>query len=403
MNATLSPRLTYYLMRGSVSFFYQMWLTVTLLYHTTRITDDPLQLVLLGVVLEGTIFLLEIPTGVVADAYSRKWSVIFGIFLTGVAYLLEGMFAIYATVLLAQFLYGVGFTFYSGANDTWIADEVGTDDAPPVFLRGSQIGLVCGQLGILSAIAIGTFGIALPLIISGLGLMVIACLLIPIMREDNFTPEKSTTSVWGQFTGTFQRSTQLLGRGSRFWIVVMVGVITGLSVGGYDRLFTPHFLLNYSTTIEPIIWFGILSAVVSLSSAVILGRLRQRTHLIDAERVPRLIAWLYGGTIVGNIVFILAGQFWLALVAYWFSQMLRATTRPLIIIWVNQITTSQVRASAISMYWQSNSLGQIIGAPFIGLLGNLTTLRIALMTSVLALSPAVWLLSHTQTPDSEKV
>src|SRR5690606_5640040 len=75
--------------------------------------------------------------------------------------------------------------------------------------------------------------------------------------------------------------------------------------------------------------------------------------------------------------------------AYWFSQMLRTTTRPLIIIWINQITPSQFRASAISMYWQSISLGNIIGAPVIGLIGTVTSVRWALMTSVLALSPTL--------------
>ena len=37
---------------------------------------DPLQLVLVGTVLEGTIVLLELPTGVLADSYSRKLSIV---------------------------------------------------------------------------------------------------------------------------------------------------------------------------------------------------------------------------------------------------------------------------------------------------------------------------------------
>jgi hypothetical protein len=39
---------------------------------------NPLQLVLVGTVLEATAFLAEIPTGVLADVYSRRWSVIVG-------------------------------------------------------------------------------------------------------------------------------------------------------------------------------------------------------------------------------------------------------------------------------------------------------------------------------------
>jgi predicted MFS family arabinose efflux permease len=172
-------------------------------------------------------------------------------------------------------------------------------------------------------------------------------------------------------------------------------------VGGYDGLFTPHFLLNFDPPLEPLLWFGLLSGAVSLSSAIILEWIRRRARLISAERVPRLIAALYAGTILGNVVFVLAGQFELAVAGYWFSQMLRTTTRPLMIIWINQITPSRFRTTAISMYWQSISLGNIIGAPIIGLIGSLTTLRWALMSAVLALSPTLWLLTRrVQKPDN---
>lgn len=371
-----------------------MWLTVTLLYHTTMITEDPLRLILLGAVLEATIFLFEIPTGVIADSYSRKWSVIIGLLLTGCAYFLEGLFPLYATVLLAHIVYGVGFTFYSGANDAWLADEIGPLDPAPVLVRGSQIALIMGQLGILSAIPIGHIALNIPLLVSGIGMAGTGVFLLIMMSENGFTPEQSSTRVVERLVGTFRKSLGLLERGKGLALVVTVGWVVGFSLGGYDRLFTPHFLLNFDPPLEPIIWFGVLSAVVSLSSALILEWIRRRARLISAENIPRLIAIMYGGTIIGNVVFVLAGQFGLAVGSYWFSQMLRTTTRPLILIWINQITTSQFRASAISMYWQLNSLGNIMGAPIIGLIGSLTSVRWALMGSALALLPTLWLLTR---------
>jgi MFS transporter, DHA3 family, tetracycline resistance protein len=104
----MTPQTTYYLMRGGVSLFYNMWLTVTLLYHATLVTTDPFLLLMLGVALEATTFLFEIPTGVFADSYSRKWSVIIGCLLSGVAYILEGLFPIYLTVLMAQVVFWGG-------------------------------------------------------------------------------------------------------------------------------------------------------------------------------------------------------------------------------------------------------------------------------------------------------
>lgn len=382
------------LMRFSFALFYNIWLTAALLYHTTVITQDPLLLILIGVAAEATVVLFEIPTAIIADTYSRKWSVIIGLLITGVALTLEGAFPIYATVVLAEILHGIGFTFYSGANDAWLADEVGMVRAAPIFVRGGQISLLAAQAGILSAIVIGQAGLHMPLIVAGIGMGALGVFLLFVMREDGFTPEPSSERIMGKLTATFRRSLSMLRGGYGMGLVVAVGVVVGLSVGGYDRLYTPHFLLNFTPPLEPIVWFGLLSFAVSVSAAVILEVIRRRAKLISAERIPRLIAMLYAGTIAGNVIFVLAGQFELAVFAYWFSQMLRTTTRPLIIIWINQITPSHSRASAISMYWQAVSLGNVLGAPVIGLIGTLTSARWALLAAVLALSPTLWLLTR---------
>lgn len=392
----MTPQTTYYLMRGGVSLFYNLWLTVTLLYHATLVTTDPFLLLMLGVAHEATTFLFEIPTGVFADSYSRKWSVIIGCILSGVAYILEGLFPIYLTVLLAQVLFGVGFTFQSGANDAWLADEVGPEHAAPIFIRGTQISQIMAQVGILSAILIGQSGLQNPLIVAGVGMIGMGLILVRAMTETGFRPERVSESVLAQMQQTFQKSLLLVRLNRRFVSVVSVGFVVGLSLGGYDRLFTPHFVQNFHLPLEPIVWLGLLSAVVAFSSALVLQWMRGRAKLMSAERIPGAIAWLYAGTLLGNIIFVLAGQFGLAVFAYWFSQMLRATTRPLIIVWINQIAESRVRATAISMYWQSNALGHIIGMPVIGLIGSLTSLRVALMTSVLAHSPVLWLLTRRQ-------
>jgi len=51
------------------------------------------------------------------------------------------------------------------------------------------------------------------------------------------------------------------------------------------------------------------------------------------------------------------------------------------------------------MYWQSIALGNVITGPFIGWIGRMFSLQVALMTSVLALSPSLWLLTRNQNAD----
>ena len=52
---------------------------------------SPLQLVLMGTVMEATIFVSEIPTGVLADTYSRRASIIVSLVVQGGAIMLVGV------------------------------------------------------------------------------------------------------------------------------------------------------------------------------------------------------------------------------------------------------------------------------------------------------------------------
>ncbi|HAY85064.1 MAG TPA: hypothetical protein DCY42_09115, partial [Chloroflexi bacterium] len=113
--------------------------TMSTIYRVNVVGMDVLQLVLLGTVLETSVFLFEVPTGVVADLYSRRLSVIIGTFLMGLGFMLEGALPVVAIVMLAQLVWGFGWTFISGARSAWITDEVGVERAGKLFMRAQQI------------------------------------------------------------------------------------------------------------------------------------------------------------------------------------------------------------------------------------------------------------------------
>jgi len=98
--------------------------TALAVYYVVTVGMNPLQLVLVGTTLELTVFLFEIPTGVVADTYSRRLSVIIGYALIGLCYVITGLVPAFLIILGAEFLRGIGETFISGATSAWIADEL---------------------------------------------------------------------------------------------------------------------------------------------------------------------------------------------------------------------------------------------------------------------------------------
>ena len=60
---------------------------------------NPLQLVLVGTVLEFVAFVCQMPTGVLADIYSRRLAVTLGIFLFGMAFVIERSFPRFDVIL----------------------------------------------------------------------------------------------------------------------------------------------------------------------------------------------------------------------------------------------------------------------------------------------------------------
>ena len=66
----------YLLFRFVYSLAASMATVLSIVYHLEVVQLDAFQLVLVGTVLETSCFLFEIPTGVVADLYSRRRSVL---------------------------------------------------------------------------------------------------------------------------------------------------------------------------------------------------------------------------------------------------------------------------------------------------------------------------------------
>ena len=80
-------------------------ITTSLVYQVETVGLNALQLVLVGTVLEATIFAFEIPTGVVADVYSRRLSVVIGLALTGAGFLLAGSIPLFGALLAASVVF----------------------------------------------------------------------------------------------------------------------------------------------------------------------------------------------------------------------------------------------------------------------------------------------------------
>src|ERR1700750_2819254 len=132
-----------------LSFLLRMptWVVMAV-YLVQELHFSPLQLVLMGTVMEAAVFLFEVPTGVIADTYSRRLSLAIGFLGMGIAWLLVGVTTSAVAAIALWGLWGVAYTFTSGAYQAWLADEIGVENVGPAFLRGARLGFVGGLLGL---------------------------------------------------------------------------------------------------------------------------------------------------------------------------------------------------------------------------------------------------------------
>ncbi|HVG00243.1 MAG TPA: MFS transporter, partial [Chloroflexia bacterium] len=235
--------------QGIEAFLFNLAFTVQAIYFIINAHLDPLQLVLVGTVLEVCCFLFEIPTGIVADVYSRRLSVLIGFALWGVGFLIEGAFPFFWTILVSQVVMALGFTFNSGALEAWIAGEVGEENLGRTFLRASQVGRISALAAMVAAIALGLGSInpALMILVAGAGFLGLAVYGRFAMPETGFTRKpKEEREGWRDMVTTFKEGTRVVRASPVLLFFMALTLFAGASTEGMDRLWEAHFLQNFT-------------------------------------------------------------------------------------------------------------------------------------------------------------
>jgi DHA3 family tetracycline resistance protein-like MFS transporter len=388
----------YLIYTGAWALFFSIIVTVNLVYQVETVGLSPLQLVLVGTTLEATAFLFEVPTGVVADVYSRRLSVIIGVTLIGIGFIFEGLVPVFAAVLIAQVIWGIGYTFISGAAEAWIVDEVGEANAGPVLLRGSQAAQIGGLIGAPISVALASIALNVPVVAGGVLYLFLAIFLVLRMPETAFHPTpRGERNSWQAMGHTFMEGTRLVRGRPLLLTILLVAAVLGAASEGFDRLSTPHFIDDIGLPaiggLKPVVWFGVMSMVGSLLGIAGVGILRRRLDMKSNAAVTRALFAFTSIRIVATLIFALTGSFAVALPVYLIGGLFRRMGYPVYSAWLNQHIPSHLRATVLSMNGQADSLGQIVGGPAIGWLGN-TSLRAALAASGLLLTPALALFAR---------
>ena len=369
---------------------------VMAVYLVRELDLSPLELILMGTAMEAAVFLFEVPTGVVADTYSRKLSLIVGYVGMGVAWMLVGVFSAPWAIIAIWGFWGLAYTFTSGAYQAWITDEVGVENVGRIFLRGERVRYAGAVVGLIGQVAIGVVSLRAGVIAGGAVTAACGLLCIFLMPETGFRrrPRAERGSAFAELRSTAANGVRFAWAAPVILLLVSVGFFMGMSSEAFDRLKEAHFLRDVGLPavghLDPVVWFGAFWLAGMVLGFVAIGHILKRFE----RGGPRVVtSSLFAFTLmemVALLVFALTGSTWVAIGALLAVFLARDLAGPLYTIWLNeQITDSSVRATVFSIAGQADAIGQAGGGPVLGLIGNVWGIRAALAAGALVIAPAL--------------
>src|SRR5580765_5473559 len=380
------------------------WVVIAV-YLVREANLDPLQLVLMGTVMEAAVFVCEIPTGVVADLVSRRLSLGIAWLLQGGAWALAGATTSFGVILAAWVVWGIGATFESGAFQAWITDEVGTDRVGRVFVRGSQASLVGSIVGVLASFAIATVSIRAAIYGAGAVTAAMGLVALLFMPETGFTPApRGERTRRRAMLDTALSGARLVRRVPTLMLLVTATIFVGAASEGFDRLSEAHLLRDIGVPafvgFDPLWWFAVLAIGGTVLALAASNLLVPRVTKIDAAAMARTLFVLSALQIVAGLSFALTGWFAVAVGALWTLSLARTLVYPVYATWLNRaIGHSSVRATVNSIANQADAIGETVGGPIVGVIGNVFSLPAALVTSSLFYVPLLGLYGRAARSD----
>ncbi|HEX5506537.1 MAG TPA: hypothetical protein VFW96_28230, partial [Thermomicrobiales bacterium] len=231
------------------------WLVASL-YLVLDAHLSAFQLVFLGVA-QGLVSLAtEVPAGAVADTVSRKWALVIAHALIGLSMVATGLVTAFPALVATQLVWGVGWTFASGADVAWVTDELRRPDRIARVLAASarweRVGAIGGLAGVgLLALAIGR-GPAM--IVAGVGMVALGLYVVARFPERGFTPTKARR--WRRSAAILRRGLAL-ARGDREILLVLAAtVLINGAAEAYGRLYPARLVgLGFPGRAAPLVWF----------------------------------------------------------------------------------------------------------------------------------------------------
>ena len=353
------------------------WWLVTSVYLIVDADLSASQLVLIGVA-QGVVALgFEVPAGVVADTLSRKWSLVVSHVLMGTAMIATGLVTDFGPLVAMQMLWGLSWTFASGADVAWITDELDEPARISIVLmrsgRAQLTGAAAGMVGVGALASLMQRSTAM--VFAGAAMLLLGLYVVFRFREQRFRPTR--TRRWSASWAILVRGTALVRR-SRPILFMLAATFLVNGAATFGRL-QQRRLVDLGLPSDPVAWFTALGVLTLLLGAAALRTVQP--HIDGMRTALRGYVLACAAGAVGLIGLAGAPEELSASAAVLLvAGIALPLTRTIGVIWVNQHTSGDVRATVHSFLAQAEYLGEIVCGLAIAVVAQVAGLSLALLT-----------------------
>jgi MFS family permease len=291
-------------------------------------------------------FLFEVPTGAFADSFSRKYSVILGFLITAFAVILIPLMTNFYLLLFMWVLAGIGMTFVSGAEESWVIDNLNkfkrNDLHQEFFIKSSSLAAFGAIFApFVGALLVKSHSINILWFIFGFGFLLNAILLM-IFGQEYYKPKR--LKIFEAVKETYLNCK----RGLRFttthkiiFLIVLAGLFNQLMVIG-DNGWQPFLVSLGMAEYQLGYMYSIMAAVVMvmpfLSKLFVNFKPKNAVSIIVFVRMVLLF----------SLIFIYPPLFFLAAIIFIMDAGLFSMKDPIIQTYFHKFIPEKIRATVVS-------------------------------------------------------
>ncbi|HET6891718.1 MAG TPA: MFS transporter [Pyrinomonadaceae bacterium] len=330
--------------------------------------------------------IFEIPTGVIADLRGRRLSYLLGVVTLAISTLLYlfmwRVSAPFWAWALSSMLLGLGFTFFSGATQAWLADALAhtgfKEKLESVLAKGE---IVEGSAMLTGSVAGGLIAqvtnLGVPYVIRALLLGINFILALALMRDIGFKPadrKNPIEEVKIILAGSIRHG---LRNPPVRWIMLAAPFTGGVTMYAFYAM-QPYLLELYGD--EKAYGVAGLAAAIVAGAQIgggllvpYIGRIfRRRTSvLLTCEVISVLVLGVVG----------LVPNFWVAVILLIFWGLMFAAAAPIRQGYLNALIPSEQRATVLSFDSLFGSTGGVVIQPILGKVADVWSYQVSYLFS----------------------